>query len=107
MDIWACGVTLFNMFSGSYPFDGDKLMQLFENITSKPVQWPPLLSRPGEAEDLQLLLKGMLEKEPENRFNSVTVRASAWFGRSFQVVSATAGTGTGPNAFGVADDGQN
>lgn len=32
VDVWASGVTLWNMLTGSYPFDGDSLFGLFNAI---------------------------------------------------------------------------
>ncbi|KAK5976460.1 hypothetical protein GCK32_020945, partial [Trichostrongylus colubriformis] len=31
-DLWSCGVTLYNMISGLYPFEGAVIMRLFDNI---------------------------------------------------------------------------
>ena len=35
LDIWACGVTLFNMLTGSYPFEGNNLISLQANILTE------------------------------------------------------------------------
>lgn len=32
MDIWSAGVTLYNITTGLYPFEGDNIYKLFENI---------------------------------------------------------------------------
>ncbi|MCP9264622.1 hypothetical protein DINM_022740 [Dirofilaria immitis] len=40
VDIWACGITLYNMVSGEYPFEGDVIMRLFDNIANQPLQMP-------------------------------------------------------------------
>jgi serine/threonine-protein kinase 11 len=67
VDIWSAGVTLFNLISGDYPFDGDSLMKLFENITNLPVNWPKNVEI---NESLHKFLSGVLDKNPETRWNS-------------------------------------
>uniref|UniRef100_A0A1I8BM06 non-specific serine/threonine protein kinase n=1 Tax=Meloidogyne hapla TaxID=6305 RepID=A0A1I8BM06_MELHA len=76
VDIWACGVTLYNMVSGEYPFEGDVIMKLFENIINHPLCMPSNIQLSA---DLEQLLQGMLRKEPEMRWNSLRIRASKWF----------------------------
>lgn len=60
-------------------------MKLYENITNCPIEWPTDVQA---CSDLLALLKGILTKDTELRWNSVTIRASPWFQRSFEVVSA-------------------
>lgn len=84
MDIWAAGVTLFNMVSGDYPFDGDSLMKLFENITNKQISWPESVEI---SEELYKFLNNVLDKSPEKRWNSTAIRASDWFNSAFDIVS--------------------
>uniref|UniRef100_A0A0R3RH83 non-specific serine/threonine protein kinase n=1 Tax=Elaeophora elaphi TaxID=1147741 RepID=A0A0R3RH83_9BILA len=76
VDIWACGVTLYNMVSGEYPFEGDVIMRLFDNIANQPLQMPlsVQLSRP-----LEYLLTAMLDKDPEKRINMHDIRRCEWY----------------------------
>ena len=83
MDIWACGVTLYNMVSGQYPFDGDVIMKLFENITNHPLEMPSCVELSAE---LQQLLQGMLQKEPQRRWDSLRIRTCKWFTKKHPVV---------------------
>uniref|UniRef100_A0A914I7L1 non-specific serine/threonine protein kinase n=1 Tax=Globodera rostochiensis TaxID=31243 RepID=A0A914I7L1_GLORO len=84
VDIWACGVTLYNLVSGCYPFDGDVIMKLFENITTAPLQMPPThISAP-----LEQLLVGVLQKEPEKRWDTLKIRTSKWFTAVHHIDSA-------------------
>ena len=73
-DLYALGVLLFEMISGSRPFEGDELISLVYRIVHDP---PRRLSdaRPGVSPDLEALVARCLEKEPGRRF--VTARAFA------------------------------
>lgn len=74
VDIWSAGVTLYNITTGLYPFEGDNIYKLFENIGKGDYTIPgdcgPLLSD---------LLKGMLEYEPAKRFSIRQIRQHSWF----------------------------
>ncbi|KAI6178557.1 Non-specific serine/threonine protein kinase [Aphelenchoides besseyi] len=83
VDIWACGVTLFNMISGEYPFDGENLMKLFENVTHHPVKWPKSVQL---SNDLHQLLSNTLEKNPEKRWTVTAIRASNWHNSYFELI---------------------
>ncbi|KAI1722295.1 protein kinase domain-containing protein [Ditylenchus destructor] len=82
VDIWACGVTLFNVVSGEYPFEGDVIMKLFENITTQPLILPTTIKL---SDSLAKLLRGMLEKHPEKRWNTVRIRQADWFTRKHEI----------------------
>ena len=32
LDIWSSGITLYNFITGTYPFEGETIFRLFENI---------------------------------------------------------------------------
>lgn len=83
MDIWACGVTLYNIVSGEYPFEGDVIMRLFDNIANQPLQMPQnlQLSKP-----LEFLLTAMLDKDPEKRINMHEIRRCKWYIQKVNVV---------------------
>ncbi|XP_028569571.2 serine/threonine-protein kinase STK11 isoform X1 [Podarcis muralis] len=74
VDIWSAGVTLYNITTGLYPFEGDNIYKLFENIGKGEYTIPedcgPLLSD---------LLRGMLEYEPAKRFSIQQIRHHNWF----------------------------
>ncbi|XP_016112080.1 serine/threonine-protein kinase STK11 [Sinocyclocheilus grahami] len=69
VDIWSAGVTLYNITTSLYPFEGDNIYKLFENIGkgdyTVPEECGPLLSD---------LLRGMLEYDPVKRFSIQRIR---------------------------------
>ncbi|XP_051893621.1 serine/threonine-protein kinase STK11 isoform X2 [Pristis pectinata] len=74
VDIWSAGVTLYNITTGLYPFEGDNIYKLFENIGKGeytiPEECGPLLTD---------LLQGMLEYDPVKRFSIQQIRQHNWF----------------------------
>ncbi|XP_005996386.1 serine/threonine-protein kinase STK11 isoform X1 [Latimeria chalumnae] len=74
VDIWSAGVTLYNITTGLYPFEGDNIYKLFENIGKGDYTIPedcgPVLSD---------LLRGMLEYDPAKRFSIQQIRQHNWF----------------------------
>ncbi|KAJ8361942.1 hypothetical protein AAFF_G00410560 [Aldrovandia affinis] len=73
VDIWSAGVTLYNITTSLYPFEGDNIYKLFENIGkgnySVPEDCGPLLSD---------LLRGMLQYDPMKRFSMQHIRQHNW-----------------------------
>ncbi|XP_031710677.1 serine/threonine-protein kinase STK11 [Anarrhichthys ocellatus] len=73
VDIWSAGVTLYNITTSLYPFEGDNIYKLFENIGKGDFTIPedcgPLLSD---------LLQGMLEYDPAKRFSIQNIRQHNW-----------------------------
>ncbi|XP_054263193.1 serine/threonine-protein kinase STK11 [Macrosteles quadrilineatus] len=86
VDVWSSGVTLFNITTGKYPFEGDNIYRLFEAIGRGNVEIPEEVEEP-----LASLLQGMLEKEPQMRFTLHQIRHHPWFirkpGRTQEEVS--------------------
>eukprot|EP00911_Craspedida_sp_UC1_P001966 UC1_evm1s1511 len=66
VDVWAAGVTLYNMVSGCYPFEGDSIYALYAAIGRGQYEIPEII-----LDDLRLtaLLKGMLDLDVSARLS--------------------------------------
>ncbi|XP_053680427.1 serine/threonine-protein kinase stk11 [Anopheles nili] len=74
VDIWSTGVTLYNITTGLYPFEGDNIYKLLENIGKcewNPPEW--LESRLAD------LLVNILQADPLKRFTLQQIRQHEWF----------------------------
>ena len=74
VDIWSCGVTLFNFVTGDYPFEGNTIFRLFENIGRGEFEVP----RPDVDAVLEGLIRGMLARDFDERFSLKQVREHDW-----------------------------
>ncbi|PZC79022.1 hypothetical protein B5X24_HaOG216973 [Helicoverpa armigera] len=74
VDIWSSGVTLYNMTTGRYPFEGDNVYRLLESIgRGEPAPPPPSLGP-----TLGLLLTNMLKRDPDLRPTVHEIRRHSW-----------------------------
>jgi serine/threonine-protein kinase len=65
-DVYALGVILYRLLTGTRPFDADSLAELLDKIrTSSPV--PVRKVRPGIPHELERICLACLDKRPENR----------------------------------------
>lgn len=87
IDVWSCGVTLYNFTTGAYPFEGETIFKLFENIGKCDFSVPSYVDKV-----LESLLRSMLSKEPQDRPDISTIRQHDWcrkrFPRTGKAVSA-------------------
>ena len=87
IDVWSSGVTLYNFTTGDYPFEGETIFKLFENIGKCEFRAPSNIDKV-----LESLLRLMLSKMPEDRPDIATVRQHDWckkrFPRTGKAVSA-------------------
>ena len=79
VDVWAAGVSLFLLATGSVPFEGLSLLHLFENIAAGAFDIPQSI-----AADAQLvsLIRGMLTVDQEKRFSVSDARSHPWLNAS-------------------------
>jgi len=73
VDIWSSGVTLYNITTGLYPYEGNNIYRLLENI-GKCEWYPPTWLE----SDLSDLLVNMLRQQPHDRFSIQQIRNHAW-----------------------------
>ena len=78
LDIWSTGITLYNFVTGIYPFEGETIFRLFENIAKGDFEVP----RQDVDPLLETLLRGMLHAEPEDRLSLVQVKSHDWCKKS-------------------------
>src|SRR5262249_23691740 len=68
--IWALGVVLFELLTGTQPFQGESLPQLCIVIVTNPPLMPRAL-RPDLPPSLEAVILRCLEKNPDTRFANV------------------------------------
>lgn len=73
VDVWSAGVTLYNITTGLYPFEGDNIYKLFENIGKGKYVIPDTI-----CSSLADLINGMLEYDPDRRLSIQQIRKHSW-----------------------------
>lgn len=76
IDVWACGIILFNMLTGCQPFNSHGPLSIEEQINSEPISFGAI-----ENNYLRSLCVDMLEREAEQRF---TAKRALDFARSIK-----------------------
>lgn len=76
--MWASGITLFRFVTGFYPFEGENVYILYENISKAVLQVPDDLD-----ELLQSLLKGLLERDVKQRLSIAEAKNHQWVRRTY------------------------
>ena len=75
-DIWAAGITLYNLLTKQFPFQGKNILELAENIKNQ----DPDLGAFSEENNPELidLLKRMLQKDPNVRAGIYEIIRDPW-----------------------------
>jgi len=76
-DVWSCGVILFKLLTGYFPFGG-KLTKLFANIRRGQFWIPHWVSK-----DAMFLLRCILDKDPKQRITLEDIQKTAWYNRGY------------------------
>jgi eukaryotic-like serine/threonine-protein kinase len=70
-DLFALGVVLFEMATGSPPFQGDTAAAVFDHLLNRPQ--PPLRTvKPTLPRSLEVIIDKALEKDPDRRYRSAS-----------------------------------
>ncbi|OHT10421.1 hypothetical protein TRFO_20304 [Tritrichomonas foetus] len=76
-DIWSCGIILFLLSTGSFPFSDHSLPKLLNKICTEEVNFPSHLSY-----ELRDLVSKMLEKDQNKRISILDILCHPWFNNS-------------------------
>ena len=77
IDIWSLGVCFYTILSGLLPFQHSNINKLIDSILNSEIKYPENFS-----EDFKDLLKGMLTKNPKNRFTLQQIIDHPFFNNS-------------------------
>ena len=74
LDIWNLGVLMFELLTGSPPFEGATQSELFDNILHFRIKWPK--GFPSTARDL---VTKLLKTNPDERMPLCEINSHPWF----------------------------
>lgn len=74
-DMWALGVTIWCWFFGALPFQGNSILELFENITRCKIEFP---KQPSLSDQCVDALTHLLDPNPHSRWTAHQFLQSDW-----------------------------
>jgi len=77
-DIWSCGVILYVLMAGYFPFEENDLPRLYEKITAAQYSCPYWFS-PGATS----LIRRIIDPNPRTRITIEEIRADPWFKKNY------------------------
>ena len=77
IDIWAAGVTLFNLLTNRHPWEGNNVYQLASKVKSQPPDLDLLGDGPGR-DELKILLQKVFIKDPNERIDLYQLLDDPW-----------------------------
>lgn len=72
-DVWACGIVLYKMTTGVFPFRGNSETDLFKKITSAKIEFPSFLSQ-----NVKSLISHLLKPDPNHRLAIQEAKLHPW-----------------------------
>lgn len=77
-DIWACGIIMYIMFSGTHPFKATNNYDLCNQILNEQIQFREKEWR-NVSKSAKCLIRAMLNKNPQKRLSLIEIRSNKWF----------------------------
>ena len=74
LDIWACGVTLYQMITGICPFAGESIMDTYEKIR----KYAPKMDYDDWDDNFKDFIQRILEKNPQKRLTINEMKCHKW-----------------------------
>ncbi|CAL9774593.1 unnamed protein product [Musa acuminata subsp. burmannicoides] len=73
-DIWSCGVILFVLMAGYYPFHDSNLMEMYKKVVKGEFKCPSWFSSGAKK-----FISKMLDPDPSTRISIAKIRENKWF----------------------------